>query len=110
MSQKPSWRDDKRKTAERGYGGRWQKARETYLKRHPLCFFCEQKGIITAATVVDHKIPHKGDTTLFWDTNNWQPLCKTCHDSTKKIMENRGVKLGADESGKPTDPNHHWNK
>ncbi|MFG0454503.1 HNH endonuclease [Shewanella mangrovisoli] len=109
MSQ-PSWRDDKRKTAERGYGGRWQKARETFLKRNPLCCFCEQKGIITAATVVDHKTPHKGDQALFWDTNNWQPLCKPCHDSTKKIMESRGVKLGADESGKPTDPNHHWNK
>lgn len=109
MSQ-PSWRDDKRKTAERGYGGRWQKARETFLNRNPLCCFCEQKGIITAATVVDHKTPHKGDQALFWDTNNWQPLCKPCHDSTKKIMESRGVKLGADESGKPTDPNHHWNK
>lgn len=106
----PSWRDDKRKTAERGYGGRWQKARETFLNRNPLCCFCEQKGIITAATVVDHKTPHKGDQALFWDTNNWQPLCKPCHDSTKKIMESRGVKLGADESGKPTDPNHHWNK
>ncbi|MGI2024848.1 HNH endonuclease [Shewanella glacialipiscicola] len=110
MSQKPSWRDDKRKTAERGYGGRWQKARETFLSRHPLCCFCEQKGKITAATVVDHKTPHQGDQALFWDTNNWQPLCKLCHDSTKKIMENRGVKPGADESGKPTDPNHHWNK
>jgi 5-methylcytosine-specific restriction protein A len=30
--------------------------------------------------VVDHIIPHKGDKDLFWDSNNWQPLCKTCHD------------------------------
>jgi 5-methylcytosine-specific restriction protein A len=110
MSKDISWRDDKRKTAERGYGGKWQKARETFLKRNPLCSFCEQENKIVAASVVDHIKPHLGDQALFWDTANWQPLCKPCHDSTKKIMENRGVRLGADENGKPTDPNHHWNK
>ncbi len=35
MNKGISWRDDKRKTAERGYGGKWQKARETFLKRNP---------------------------------------------------------------------------
>ena len=32
------------------------------------------------ATVVDHIIPHRGDQKLFWDQNNWQALCKSCHD------------------------------
>lgn len=32
------------------------------------------------ATVVDHKIPHKGDMRLFWDRNNWQAMAKVCHD------------------------------
>ena len=39
--------------------------------------------------VVDHIIPHKGDKVLFWDRSNWQPLCKTCHD-TKTAREDGG--------------------
>ena len=66
--------------AQRGYDGKWQQARKGYLARHPLCVECEKQGKITPATVVDHIIPHRGDRALFWDTNNWQPLCKSCHD------------------------------
>lgn len=35
---------------------------------------------MVAATIVDHKVPHKGDKALFWDSTNWQSLCKPCHD------------------------------
>jgi len=35
---------------------------------------------MTAAGVVDHIVPHKGDADLFWQRTNWQPLCKPCHD------------------------------
>lgn len=62
-----------------------------------------------AATVVDHKIPHKGDSTLFWSQSNWQGLCDTHHSSTKQSEERRGVMLGATTSGDPLDPKHHWN-
>lgn len=73
--------DAQRGTAnERGYNRRWQKARVTYLSRHPLCKVCDEGGLVVAATVVDHIIPHKGDQDLFWDTSNWQSLCKPCHD------------------------------
>jgi 5-methylcytosine-specific restriction protein A len=64
----------------RGYGYRWQKAREGYLRNHPLCANHEKQGQLVKATVVDHITPHKGDKDLFWDSNNWQPLCKPCHD------------------------------
>lgn len=74
---------------ERGYNSRWRKARATYLKRHPLCRQCEDEGLITAATVVDHIVPHRGDQGLFWDTDNWQPLCKRHHD-TKTVREDGG--------------------
>ncbi len=71
-----------RKTAaERGYNHRWQKARATYLGRNQLCAACMKEGRPTLATVVDHIVPHRGDVNLFWDTSNWQPLCKTCHDA-----------------------------
>ena len=37
---------------------------------------------------LDHIIPHRGDRRLFWDRNNWQALCKSCHDS-KTMTEDR---------------------
>lgn len=68
---------------QRGYTPRWRKARNTYLSRpeNALCRSCQAQGKVTVATVVDHIKPHKGDQKLFWDTANWQPLCKPCHDS-----------------------------
>ena len=66
---------------ERGYTSAWQKARAAYLNSHPLCLSCERLGRVVAASVVDHRTPHRGDKALFWDsTGNWQPLCKPCHD------------------------------
>ncbi|ASS66565.1 HNH endonuclease signature motif containing protein [Paenibacillus sp. RUD330] len=79
--------------SKRGYDARWRAARADYLKRHPMCLYCYQRGIVTAATVVDHIIPHKGDKALFWDTRNWQPLCKSCHDS-KTVREDGGFGNG----------------
>lgn len=74
--------DDRRESSsKRGYGYRWQKAREGYLRHHPLCAEHERRGEFVQATIVDHIIPHKGDKELFWDSSNWQPLCKQCHDA-----------------------------
>jgi 5-methylcytosine-specific restriction protein A len=50
------------------------------LDEHPLCKHCQDKDMIVAATIVDHIIPHRGDQSRFWDQDNWQPLCKSCHD------------------------------
>jgi len=66
--------------AERGYDARWRRARLRFLSIHPLCRYCEAEGVTKAATVVDHITPHRGDRKLFWDQNNWQPLCKFHHD------------------------------
>lgn len=65
----------------RGYDKRWRKARKDFLQEHPLCELeCAREGRLTPATVVDHKIPHRGDDRLFWDRANWQAACKPCHD------------------------------
>ena len=66
--------------AARGYDVKWREARRLFLKRHPLCQRCLKYGKITPATVVDHIVPHRGDMLLFWDQENWQALCKECHD------------------------------
>ena len=74
--------------ARRGYGPRWRRARAAYLARHPLCVSCGAAGRLEPATVVDHIVPHKGDSVLFWDRANWQSMCKSCHDA-KTAREGR---------------------
>lgn len=97
-------------SAQRGYGSRWQKYREKYLVKHPLCVMHLDLGQTVEATVIDHITPHKGDTKLFWDPKNHQALCKRCHDKHKQRLERSGTLNGCDKSGVPLDPNHHWNK
>lgn len=90
------------------YNSRWQKAREGFLRSHPLCADHLSRGFPVAASVVDHKIPHRGDSTLFWDQSNWQALCKPCHDSWKQRQEKGGVQASCAMDGLPTDPRHPW--
>lgn len=73
----------------RGYGYRWQQYRLRFLAEHPLCAMCKAAGRVEAATIVDHKQPHRGDDALFWDADNHQPLCKRCHDGAKQREEAR---------------------
>lgn len=44
------------------------------------CEECARLGRIMVAAVVDHRIPHRGDPTLFWDQRNWCAMSKRCHD------------------------------
>jgi 5-methylcytosine-specific restriction protein A len=74
-----SYEQGRQSSHARGYNKRWAKARLGYLAKHPVCVECERQGIVTAATEVDHIVPHRGDWYLFWDSANWQALCKSCH-------------------------------
>ena len=89
------------------YGARWRRSRELFLVEHPLCVYCQRQGRVAPATVVDHIVPHKGDLTLFWDRDNWQPLCKRCHDAVK-AKEEHGRIVGSNADGTPFDPAHAW--
>lgn len=103
------------KTAEKGYGSRWRKARETFLRSHPLCADHMQRGQVVPATVVDHIVPHKGDQALFWDSENWQPLCASCHGVKTARQDGGGghaasLMPGCDINGVPLASGHHWHK
>ncbi|WP_425401247.1 HNH endonuclease [Algiphilus sp.] len=92
--------DDRRPSAaRRGYNVRWKKARATFLQRNPLCVECERLGMTRQATVVDHIEPHRGDTQKFWDTDNWQALCKRCHDRKTANEEGAWAKQGTSSRG-----------
>ena len=109
MARQPSWRTDKRKTAERGYGSKWRTARKAFLAAHPLCERCERSDRAVPATVVNHRVPHRGDQVLFWDRSNWEPTCKWHHDSEIQREERSGIVKGTDAKGRPVDPDHPWN-
>jgi 5-methylcytosine-specific restriction protein A len=75
-----SWRTGLNST-QRGYNYKWQKARESYFAKHPLCVECEKEGEVVIATDLDHIIPHRGDKDVFWDRTNWQGLCHEHHSA-----------------------------
>lgn len=58
---------------------RWRRLRREVLQASPLCGDCQAEGRVTAATDVDHRIPHRGDTRRFYDRHNLQALCRACH-------------------------------
>lgn len=87
----------------------WRKGRVIFLQQHPLCERCEAQKRTVAATVVNHRKPHKGDVALFFDWNNWSSLCKNCHDGAVQSEERTGVLKGS-INGRPRDPDHPWNK
>lgn len=93
VSASDSWRTGK-SAAARGYDRQWRKARERFLRAHPTCAMCEAEGQLTAATLVDHKVPHRGDQALFWDETNWQSLCRPHHDRAKKQQEAQEAREG----------------
>lgn len=70
--------DQRRGTsAQRGYGGRWQRLRLMFLRSSPLCVACEAEGRVTAATDVHHLIARRDGGGDDWD--NLQALCHSCH-------------------------------
>ena len=79
---------DRRQDYQRLYNYQWSKTRARFLKEHPLCVCCKTQGQITPASEVDHITPHKGNERLFWDADNWQALCISCH--SRKTMEEGG--------------------
>jgi 5-methylcytosine-specific restriction protein A len=61
---------------------RWRRLRARKLAADPLCEceHCFSEGLTTAANVVDHHIPHRGDEGLFYDWSNLRAMAKRCHD------------------------------
>lgn len=82
-----SWRTSTMSSADRGYGHKWRVEREKHLRLNPLCVMCKAQDVVTQATVVDHRVPHRSDQRLFWDRSNWQSLCATHHSRDKQREE-----------------------
>ena len=73
---------------------KWKNLRGYHLRSHPLCVYCERKGLTVKGYFVDHITPlRQGGRPL--DPMNLQTLCKSCHASktNKEIANNKRKQL-----------------
>ena len=84
--------------------------RPAQLAAQPLCELCGNYGFVKEATVVHHKVPHRGDWDLFNNSDNLQSLCKSCHDSAGQADDIRGYDKRVLADGWPDDPKHPFNR
>jgi 5-methylcytosine-specific restriction endonuclease McrA len=68
----------------------WRAKREAKLTADPLCERCIRMDDVVPATVVHHRIPHRGDLRLFWSDDNLESLCAPCHDGEAQREEKTG--------------------
>ena len=71
----------------------WQDLRNLYIKLHPLCESCLEKGKVKAAEHVHHIIPFlRGQTKadkirLLTDPENLMSLCFECHRAIHQKLD-----------------------
>ena len=87
----------------------WKRLRRAQLTDQPLCERCEKAGRVTAATVVNHRKPHKGDWSLFADPDNLESACEPHQNADIQQEEAKGFSLDVGADGFPTDPRHPFN-
>lgn len=61
----------------------WQKCRNAYIKRQPLCEECLKKGVVTPVEIVHHIIeltPYNiNNPSIALGFDNLQSVCRECH-------------------------------
>jgi len=84
-------------------------ARPRALSARPLCEHCELRGVVQAATQVDHiRRPH-GDRYLQRHPNNLQSLCTVCHQlksNWERRNDGRPLRIGVAVDGWPIELRH----
>jgi 5-methylcytosine-specific restriction enzyme A len=90
---------------------RWKAIREVVLARDKYrcqvknCGQFLQSGRNHARSAVVHHIePHKGNLGLFYDLENLQAVCWTCHSGEIQSEEALGYSKTIGEDGWPVDP------
>jgi 5-methylcytosine-specific restriction endonuclease McrA len=106
-----SGRDDRRSPAAAIYRAwyktpEWRALRKAQLEKQPLCERHLRRGQRVAASVANHKRPHRGDRALFFSAGNLQSVCKACHDGDVQSEERRGYSDEVGPDGMPIDPRH----
>ena len=66
---------------------RWRVLRLDVIRAEPFCRHCAELGRRVLTTDVDHIRKHGGDPRLFWDRDNLQGLCRSCHTRKTRAGE-----------------------
>ena len=92
VHQSDRWRGS---ASARGYDRAWQRCRNTFIARNPLCLFCMRKGILEPAAEVDHILTIEARPDLRLDWSNLRSLCKPCHSSRTATDTGRARRVAA---------------
>jgi len=72
---------------ERYNSRQWRKMRYQFLRENPLCVECHKSNRVSQSTVADHIKPVTSGGE-FWDIDNLQALCASCHGRKSAIEGN----------------------
>lgn len=76
----------------------WKEARAAQKAKMPWCERCWAAGILTPMTVVNHRIPHRGDERLFFDPANHESTCEAHHNRDIQREERRPAYATEDDA------------
>jgi len=76
----------------------WQSRRAEQLARQPLCERHLARGQVVAATVANHKEPHRGDWEKFAH-GELESACDRCHNSAIQREERAALSGEDDDAG-----------
>src|SRR5262245_46438590 len=68
---------------------RWARIRRHQLREQPLCAFCLERGIVTAAEICDHVEPHHGEPSSL------QSRGRSDERGSKKVEREKVSKTGS---------------
>ena len=81
--------------------------RDKYRCQHSGCYaYLQVGGDHPCSAVVHHLEPHKGDLELFFDLDNLQSVCWTCHSGDIQSTEARQYDSTIGADGWPIDQRH----
>jgi len=111
-------RSDLAKQYRKLYSGKiWRTLRQKILARD--LYRCQRSGcglLLTGgrsdvrSAVVHHLSPHKGNLKLFYDPDNLQSVCWSCHSGDIQSEEVKGYDSSIGVDGWPVDPAHPMKK
>ncbi len=87
----------------------WTQIKADRLARQPWCERHLRRGQQVRATVVNQVGRYRGERKRFFG-GPFESVCKPCHDSAIQRDPARGVSTGVDLAGRPTGPDHPWNR
>ena len=89
----------------------WRILRGTILTRDLYC--CQRCNVTLTdgrsdprSAIVHHKQPHKGNLTLFYDPDNLEAVCWSCHSGAIQSEEALGYDKAIGADGWPVDARH----